>query len=758
MNKIFDFKYVPSVVMFSNIPTNSLTSGNIWQDSALDAARLTEKFIFQEEQSVQLSELLAGAYNDYERTSPNSGYVVTESSSDLLYFPHADKGAVGSQVLALRGTSFMCRWVGRKIYMWDLLDKSGSRTCQFSVPRFEIVSVGLAESRDPVTPYWLVVATLFDVSLYYFDPNTVSSESPPALSGYVAATGGALITSISLPSSSKRIFLGGEDGSVFELIYSTSALKTTWTEYILGSSTSVTRCYLSILHRPLSCLLPSVICGVLNLNKGQVKRIEVDTWRGLVYVLGGVGTLQVFSLQENRLLAELSEHQIRESFLRSNSSNNSFEVIDLIPISPQVGGIEIIALLVNRAGARIYVKANRQLTEVQISVASVRSPPSVDFQVTQAMSPDNGRTIALGSVGGGLALFGLDQSFVMSKGKLREILTVFAPPIAARRDEEELNKLVMITFFKDFCSPLGIEIDSRSMLPVSADPLIGSFASSWRIYTLSSEKEIVISPKSVSEQLVDILRSKNLGAIRDFSVEWKPENLSALLLQILSSSKNDEFDFDTAQRILFSYETASTLGLVDSPTLQFAPANMPINIGPLGSAVQTQSSGISARSKGVSILLSRILRPVWHVKVFSLQAMPSSPENNLFVVIKSNLSAPTRQRIESLVKPVLETLTRFRHELSGQQWESKHIEGSIVLANAVGEAMELLRLFETGQLNKRKEIASIDSQELISNLENLLFRDLVLGHPLVYELLNRQGIDLQIARKLCPLILHHSSI
>ena len=729
-------------------PKSSVPGGNIWKDSAFDAARLAEKFIHQEEQSLKLSELLPGVQPEYERNGPSSTLLVTETGSDVLSFSDSGSALSRAPTFALSGTSYMCRVVGRKVYLWDILDKSGLRACELVTRRFVVVSVGVAESdADSASPYWLVVATQFDVSLYYFNPDTITADTPPGLSGFVAPTGGALITCIAPPNKLRRTILGAEDGSVFELIYSVKKegeKNTSWfsESLLFGKGGMATRCFLSIINRPFSSMLPASLYSFLNIGWGRARRVEVDTHRGIIQVLYGAGNLAVFSLEGGRLRAELGENQVKEAL----RANNSLNIVDLIPVHPQVGG-DVICVLITSGGARVYIKL---VSEEHISVACVRNPPGSNLDVFQAVSPDSGRTFVFACKDSSLCVISLDES---SRGKaMRERYSTI------NTGNQDLIKI--LTFFHDFNPPIALAplAVSPALLPVSRDPLIGGLAHSWRVCGISSEREITISPKSGGEQLVDILRTKNLHAIRDFSIQWTPEQLSALLLEYLLALEQSAETAETAERILFSVETAGALGLVEAPGLLAELSTAPLKVGPLGAALQSETSHVSSRSRGIAIMFSRIMRPFWFKKAFTLHATTAATHdnNNQFVVVKSSFTAAQRQYICSLVKPALALITRFRHQLS-HGWESKLVEGFIVLGNAILETMELMRLLETAQLllNKRNEqpLSSPVELYIFEQIDNLVFRDVVLGEPLIVELLSRDPIDMQLARKLCPLIL-----
>ena len=770
------------MVYFDNQKQSGVSSGDLWQDSAVSAARLIEKYIHQEEQNLQLSECLSGGVSDYDRNGPNSQYLITESSSECLGGTIPSKESL-SHIGYLKGTSFMYRISGNKLSIWDVLSRSGGRCCALPSMRYEITAVGLSECREASSRYFLVIATVYDVSLFYFDPESVSDECPPTLSGYVAGTGGVSITSICSLNSTKRIFLGAEDGSVYELVYN-QGRKASWPWISDGR-----RCFLSVLYRPLiSATLPplfhSIASYIFPLSQGRVSKLEVDPCRQLLFVVSGRCALSVYSIADSSSVGEISEYQLSES-LRSayRTSGNSFlsesladreEIVEVIPSNPHIGG-DVVCVLVTRRGARIFIKGNRSgsstiiacktcekvkhysLHQVSsVSVQAVRVPPT-DLSVDMAVSPDSGRTIAMASQdtrGTGVAIIRPDESSILQKQsnpterlKYRErfdMIPVVGGPIKA---------LVLLRE-----SP---SVPSDYLASVTTDSLLGSLAGSWRLIAISSEREVTVSPLTTSEQLMELVKSQNLYSIRDFSLQWRPEHLSALLVDLLTSIDHGSVHShkETIERILFSPETASALGLVDSPGLGQSPQQSGIPFGPLGSVVQSQAQNISARTRGIAILLSRLLRPIWFQKAFYIESVAVKDG----VVIKPGLSGAKRQHMLMLLRPVTSTLNQYRHQLVYSSEESKIVEGFLVLLNAMTEAMELLRLFETGQLNAaaaRRKIEGLASLDLLEGMDALVVRDLAMsagvGEPVLIELV--KITDLSMAKKHCPLIIPTSTL
>ena len=809
---IFHLMHIPSVniMVFYEEPKRGVSSGALWQDSAVSASRLTEKYIHQEEQFLHLSEQHTSSQVEYDRNGPNSQLRITESACDSLNFPSAKTGA-------LPGTGYIYRFVGGKLWLWDSQDKSGNRSCEFTPSRFDIVSVGVAESRDPACKFWLIIATLFEVSLFYFDPDTVSPDSLPVPSGYVAVTGGSQISTICPPNGLKRIFIASDQGSVFELVYNLAppSSGSAVVSSVLGTGTN-RRCYLSIIHRPFAARLPSTVHSVVrSASMGHIRSLQVDACRQLLFAVANNNSLLVFSLNGTpSLAAELGDHQIRDSVkaaLKASAwtpETDACFVVDAVPVNPHTGG-DILCVLVTRGGVRIFVKGVKSgyysigtlMGEVKttncrhcdrnkmflshphaLTVAAAKIPERhTELCVESAFSPDSGRSIIMVS-SRGLAVIRPDESCLVQRQaapdarfQLRERFDLV--PVA--------GKMCAVALLMDPPGPKQLQSIAPldSLLTVASDELGGGLTRSWRFVVTTMDREIVVSPIDTCGILVELLKSKNLYAIRDFALQWRPEQLAALLLSVVGSGAladeaksamaggTDSFyqsasafggeekqpsSQQLVERILFAPETASALGLIDLPGLAAAAGargEIP-PMGPLGTVVQTQAQQVSARTRGIAILVSRLVRPVWFAKAFAVEM------HGEFAVVTPGLKSSQRTFVQALLRPLVATLTRYRYQLSEGPGETKLVEGFIVLVNALVETMELMRLVETGQLNRRGlgETAGLgqDAVSILDAVNDLTVRDIAMsagvGEPVLIELLNREAIDLALVKKHCPLI------
>ena len=790
------------MTIFGHSAPKPISSGTLWQEGAVAASRLVEKYMCQEEQLLHLSDLYQTSHTDYDRNGTSTQLLVTEATND------AGTLAVDSNEIcfegSLTGTTFLWRSVGNRMYLWDNADKSHTRTCQLTPNQQPITAVGIAKvpasfSQPISSKHFLIVATVSSVSLYYFDPDTVSPESPPVLSGYVAPTGGTIVCCIGYPTKSGRIFLGATDGSVFEFIYTKQS-----SSAVSFFGVTQRRCYLSIITRPWGAWLGPIrsLFGLTRVSgNDKVLSISVDACRGLLYVLKRCG-VEVYNLDSNLMQqCDLSSYLVSES-VRSAQRSSSVEVlaqddlVELIPSNPHIGG-EIFFVIVTRSGARVFVKrggtglwstsANIATTECKfcqpsqltkptsLSIACVKLPERhPQLNVVSAHSPNGGRTMFMVSsnkVPSGIVVVRPEESWVVGKqhgltSSLRERYD-FVPLGSA---EVKYTALVASPY-----APLPLQEVSPSdaLHSVALDDLRIRPGSELVVIT-SDSREVVVRVPRAAEVIVDFLSSidrTNLHAARDVSMQYGSDQFSAQLFSILTDlttwSNGHQFHDDSVnraspqvsaymiERILFDVETASAMGFVESGGGHrgWASSEQTHSHQLLGSVVHSTSQNISSRTRGLALWLSRLVRPIWLAKAFKLELSGSR-----IMTIRPILSCTQRAFIVSIIKPFVDLMTTYRQQLlSGTyQYESKILDGMMVLGNAVLECMEMLRLFETGQLTPQGILATPDiGPNAFTNIDTLCIRDIVLsvgvGNELLMDLvavLDGKGV----LRKHCPLL------
>jgi hypothetical protein len=259
------------------------------------------------------------------------------------------------------------------------------------------------------------------------------------------------------------------------------------------------------------------------------------------------------------------------------------------------------------------------------------------------------------------------------------------------------------------------------------------------------------------------------NAIRDLSIQFGSDQFAAILFSILTNfsisespgqvtmttmpHSDDQLCISVLERLLFQPETAASLGLIEiMGASQIGPPTTTTMNGPLGSIVQSQN--FSMRTRGLALYFSRIIRPFWFTKAFTMELCG-------VMAIHPVLTSAQRNYILSLMKPVADLLTNYRHQLAqqvgGGSGETKMIEGFLVISSAIVECMELFRIVESGQMTVSGQLATVSDIEVLTGIDSLLVRDIVLsagvGNEFLMNLFScRDGIDSSVLRKHCPIV------
>ena len=845
-----------SMTIFAPTQHKQLSAGSLWQEGAVSASRWVEKYMTQEEQLLHLSDLYQTSHSEYDRNGVSAQLLIRESVNDAGNAP--SDNADGQREGCVTGTTFLWRATGGKLYLWDNADKSHIRSCTLTMGDQAVTAVALAfvpSSEEMVnsSKYWLVVSTTANVSLFYFNPNTISQETPPVLSGYVSPTGGTIISSICRPNSCGRIFLGGTDGSVLEFVYRNHLPSTI---SVVSQFLGIThrRSYLSIITRPWGYFLRP-LRSLFGLNQistdNRVLSINVDTCRGLVYVLKKCG-VEVLDLDTLTVRCDMSAYAIAESVRSAHraassvpdsvASNDRDILVELLPANPHVGG-DILFVLVTRSGARVFVKRGAGfslyngpavvnsackschlmsttasqttiLTKPNaLSVACVKLPERhPHLNIVAAFSGNSGRCIFMVSSQSngspsGIVVVRPDEAAIVAKQQLHmSNASSHSQVVRERYDFVPLGSAVDIKFANLVLSkscPLTVEhlAPSDGLYSIAVDDLRISSSSELVVITSPDARQVSVRVPRMAEIVVDALSSisnNNVIAARDICMYLGADQFAAQLSSILmelssphsttmSSSSSHYAATDVAayrpliEQILFDFHTATALGLVDNgaSSSNFGHS-FPGNPNPmmnqlLGSAVHgggrhhnSSTPNVSMRTRGLAILLSRLLRPIWLAKLFKLDYRTMAQDSRI-MTIKPVLSSTQRTYVCLVIKPFLDMLSTYRQSLvAGQsQNEIKIIEGLIVVSSGVVECMEMLRLFESGQLQESAS-AGVTSQgvgyETFNNLSNLSVRDIVLSIGdsgsttataaglIVNEFMSTAQLDATVLRKHCSLL------
>lgn len=176
------------------------------------------------------------------------------------------------------------------IYVWSYENETD--IAYFDGLNETIISVGLVKPKPGIfqnyVKYLLILTTTIEITVLGVMLNDVNNGTyqeiqlvPEAI--FTVATDGVAITTIA-NTSSGRIFLGGKNGSLYEIYYQ-------------AESSWFGKRYKKVNHSegPLSFLVPSFVSIALSEDEAIIQ-ISVDDSRNILYTLGDKGTISVWDI------------------------------------------------------------------------------------------------------------------------------------------------------------------------------------------------------------------------------------------------------------------------------------------------------------------------------------------------------------------------------------------------------------------------------------------------------------------------------
>nr|XP_022900276.1 nuclear pore complex protein Nup155 [Onthophagus taurus]XP_022900277.1 nuclear pore complex protein Nup155 [Onthophagus taurus] len=273
------------------------------------------------------------------------------------------------------------------IYLW--MYEKGNDVAYYDGLNDTIISVGLATPKAGVfqsfIKYLLVLTTASDIIVLGVT-FTGTEENPTAEIQLVpdpvfsVPTEGAVITTIA-GTSHGRLFLGGKDGSLFEISYQA---ETSW----FGKR------FKKINHSQsnFSFLMPSFINAALSDVNGIVQ-IAIDNSRNILYTLTEKGTIEVYDLGANRnsfsRVARLNQSQLVQMAVNTVKTLDSQNFRPIISISPvelsESSQINLVAI--SQSGTRFYLTTTGKAQQPSIrpyclTLSHVRLPPGFSANMT----------------------------------------------------------------------------------------------------------------------------------------------------------------------------------------------------------------------------------------------------------------------------------------------------------------------------------------------------------------------------------------
>ncbi|KAL0269136.1 UNVERIFIED_CONTAM: hypothetical protein PYX00_006963 [Menopon gallinae] len=680
------------------------------------------------------------------------------------------------------------------IYIWTY--EHGTDLAYFDGLGEIIVSVGLVKPKPDVfyqyIKYLLVLTTTVEIVVLGVKFAATKPDGPlGALEEmhllsepiFVVPTDGIGIMTVT-SSLNGRLFLGGRDGSLFEIEYKAER---NW----LGKRF----CKKNHSSGYLTYLIPSFISSLAYGEENPIVQISVDNSRNILYTLTEKGSIEVWDLGESGL--EISKVTTVSQAHIVQAALNIVKTLDAKCFRPiiHISALEISdskqlnLVAVAQTGVRFYFATNplnlmsntntlpKSSRPSTLVLNHVRMPPG--FAANSPSYRPTNTTMALHSKG---TLFlitspGGDQDVLWClssdpypyKPYLIEVLTVI--PLD--------GKVWAISEVKNESSFLS----QGDAVTCDEDPplVVRQHMEPPKKYViLTAQGAQVITKQRPVDLLREILvqsRGPDTEAVKAYFHVQKEEQACAtcLILACLQSQQNIQVS-EWATRAFFLYggepklispATAINANTPSPSAYQYgfnpALASTPRSVSPASPIQDLSSIAYSAKHNGLYIYVGRILRPLWSerivVKVVTdakqqflcskitsedciwilgyLHSVKSFLEkNSQFTMNAGPCAVANAARRDNFQTPMAVTRTANQNN---PQYEAQIEEKMSLLGlkSFINHACEVLGLWKILCEHQFHIIAEMLDKELQNNLPNITFREILLsGHTLCSLLIN----------------------
>lgn len=530
------------------------------------------------------------------------------------------------------------------IYLWNF--ETGGDVAYFDGLNDPIVSVGLIAPRPGVFQSYIshllilttpVEITVLGVILASSSDRKVGDElqlTPDTI--YTLSTDGVPIRVIK-GTKNGRIFLGGKDGNLYELVYRKEmswggkrAWKVNHTKAIL------------------SYIVPTFVAGAFS-EEDQITEITVDESRNILYTLSIKGSIEVFDLGRNgdttcrvaslhhSFINRSTVDLIRKSFyFRNITPPDVSRVVSLCPISendsPHFGVVGV-----TENGIRLYFTTGSPPRPSTLSLLHARLPPG---------HAPNTANVRIGRVAMAIHKSG---TFIMVSS-----MGDYSPDRLWCFTMDGLSALKLPLTEFVFTNPQNAAItiaESRENMSLTDRGLHGHFLVYQQNYP--QDRFIILSQQGtdIYEKLrpVDIfgelMREKggpDCEEVKQFFAQHGSDQACAMAL-ILACDQTNQHMAEWATRAFFLYGGDPKYVLqtiqqpIQSPTitnplqqtimhhtlpLGFKPGTVSTPLGEKqvqpSRSIETYGVSMSSKHNGLYIFLSRMLRPVWLRRVLDV--------------------------------------------------------------------------------------------------------------------------------------------
>ncbi|KAL0121289.1 hypothetical protein PUN28_008744 [Cardiocondyla obscurior] len=646
------------------------------------------------------------------------------------------------------------------IYLWSYENEAD--VAYFDGLNETIISVGLVKPKTGIfqsyVKYLLILTTTVEITILGVtipDDGGEMQLVPEPI--FTVTTDGIGITTIA-NTNSGRIFLGGRNGSLFEIYYQAE------------SSWFGKRCK-KINHSegPLSFLVPSFVTMALS-EEEAIIQISVDDSRNILYTLGDKGTITVWDIDNGGAskitsLSQASLVQNTVHVVKTLDSNNFRPLVSISAIM-ESESVHLNLVVVAATGTRFYFSCTSitnpssrpqglQLIHVRLPPGYAANAPVMRPRKVQMAYYRKGTLFLVcgGDTETAWCLSNDAYPFTNYLAETQSILPLDSPAWA----------------MEEIIRDSAIHIEKQSNAQGEPPLLVRQHMEPPRKFIfLTAQGAIIlmqVRPVDILKQLLLEQRGPDTEIVRAYFQTQSLEQACAtcLILATLESSQNAQLS-EWATRAFFLYGGQRIAGIcppIDmhsgfptiSPDLRSSTPRVPNfdsrtqvfrSSAQMGLNTDIGLQHFSAKHSGLYLYVGRILRPIWNVRcikqetinnknvIFStvpatqiawilgyLQALKSFLNKNTNITKQQNTSRSLTDGFETTIQSHFqEPIVEERNSLDA-------------LKVFITHACEVLGLWKILCENQLNNIVNCLSKDQISQFSTATFRDLILiGHEI----------------------------
>ncbi|XP_003693542.1 nuclear pore complex protein Nup154 isoform X1 [Apis florea] len=640
------------------------------------------------------------------------------------------------------------------IYVWSYENESD--VAYFDGLNETIISVGLVKPKPSVfqsyVKYLLILTTTVEITI--LGVTLIENEGsfpemqlvPEPI--FTVATDGIGITTIA-NTNTGRIFLGGRNGSLYEIYYQAE------------SSWFGKRCK-KINHSegPLSFLVPSFVTIALS-EEEAIIQISIDDSRNILYTLGDKGTITVWDIDNDGAskVASLSQASLVQNavhVVKTLDSNNFRPLVSISAIT-ESESVHLNLVVIAATGTRFYCSctsiSNPTARPQGLQLIHVRLPPGYAANAT-VMRP---RKVQMAHYRKGTLILvcGGDTETVLC---LSNDAYPFTNYLAETQSPLSLDSPFW-TMAEILVEP-AIRIEKQSITQEEPPLVVRQHMEAPRKFIfLTSQGAIIyvqVRPMDILKQLLLEQRGPDTEAVRAYFQSQSLEQACAtcLILATLESSQNAELaEWATRAFFLYGSQRTTSIGppmdIHDICTSTPRVPNYDLRLqgfrphAPVGLNTDISLQQFSAKHNGLYLYVGRILRPIWNMRCIKQEIINNKTQ------ISSTISTRQVSWILSLLQALRSFLNKNTH-ITKQHSTSRttdgfettirsHCQEPIVeernslaaLKIFITHACEVLELWKILCENHLNNIVNCLSKDQINQFSTATFRDLILiGHEI----------------------------